>query len=91
MYFVKDNLFSSIGNKTRVKILACLFDREKTVGELIGNCDLSQSAVSQHLSYLRANGLVKAKKVGKYHIYSTKSRKLSKLCKELISIGKKLY
>lgn len=81
---MQKDIFKSIGNKTRAKILACLGESDKTVTELINNCKLSQSAVSQHLIYLKANGLITSTKNGKYQIYSSKDKELSSLCKKLL-------
>ena len=39
-------------------ILCCLADSELTVGDLNKQIDLSQSALSQHLTKLRENGLL---------------------------------
>lgn len=52
-------LLKLLGNKHRLLILCCLMiRREMTVGELVSEIGLSQSALSQHLARLRADGLV---------------------------------
>src|SRR6476646_3096697 len=52
-------LLKLLGNEKRLLILCFLALRgEMTVGELVGVVKLSQSALSQHLSKLRADGLV---------------------------------
>ena len=78
-------LLKSISNITRVKILACLGESDKTVNELIANCHLSQSAVSQHLTYLKQAKLVTANRQGRKQVYSTLDAKLSNLCKQLLT------
>ena len=52
-------LLKLLGNEKRLLILCFLAARgEMTVGELVDVVKLSQSALSQHLSKLRADGLV---------------------------------
>ena len=82
--------FKNLSSKTRITILACLGKSEKTVTEIIKNCDLSQSAVSQHLAYLRKSGLVAAQKKGLYQVYRIENKKLSKICEQLIEISKEI-
>ncbi|MBP9758564.1 winged helix-turn-helix transcriptional regulator [Candidatus Dojkabacteria bacterium] len=79
-------IFKIIGNVTRVKILACLGESEKTVTELISNCCLSQSAVSQHLAFLRDEGVIFSTKKGKYHIYKVADKRLSQICKDILEL-----
>src|SRR6186713_1748484 len=52
-------LLKLLGNEKRLLILCFLAARgEMTVGELVDVAKLSQSALSQHLAKLRADGLV---------------------------------
>jgi len=52
-------LLKMLGNEKRLLILCFLAARgEMTVGKLVGVVKLSQSALSQHLGKLRADGLV---------------------------------
>ena len=52
-------LLKLMANEKRLLILCFLAVRgEMTVGELVGLVNLSQSALSQHLALLRADGLV---------------------------------
>ena len=52
-------LLKLLGNEKRLLILCFLAARgEMTVGELVSVVKLSQSALSQHLARLRADGLV---------------------------------
>jgi len=51
-----------LSNHYRLMILCCLADGELTVGELNMQVDLSQSALSQHLTKLRASGLVETRR-----------------------------
>jgi DNA-binding transcriptional ArsR family regulator len=52
-------LMKSLSNEHRLLILCHLIDAdEMTVGELVSKIGLSQSALSQHLARLRAEGVV---------------------------------
>ncbi len=83
---MNENLFKALGNVTRVKILACLGDEPKNVTGLIDRCDLSQSAVSQHLMYLRRAGLIKCERKGREQIYTVVDLRLSEICRELLQV-----
>lgn len=51
-------LLRALGNERRLMILCQLTDGERSVGELQPLVGLSQSALSQHLSVLREEGVV---------------------------------
>lgn len=51
-------LLKILGNEKRLMLLCLLVEAERSVGELNARVDLSQSALSQHLAVLRADGLV---------------------------------
>ena len=51
-------LLKALANEKRLMVLCMLADGERSVGELNAELDLSQSALSQHLAVLRADGLV---------------------------------
>ena len=51
-------LLRAMANERRLMILCRLGEGEKSVGELVQLVGLSQSALSQHLAQLRADGLV---------------------------------
>lgn len=78
----------AFSNKTRLKLITCLSNREKNVTELIDNCDLSQSAVSQHLMKLRQEGIVKVRRQGREQLYSLTDIKYSKISKNIIKLLK---
>ncbi|MEA4910778.1 Transcriptional activator HlyU [bioreactor metagenome] len=72
----------AIGNKERLGLILCL-EKEKTVNDLLELCQLSQSALSQHLKILRDNKIVSTRREGKQIFYKTKDKKF-------ITIGKLL-
>ena len=51
-------LLRAMANERRFQILCLLCDKELSVGELCQLLDLSQSALSQHLAWLRRDALV---------------------------------
>jgi len=62
-------VFKALGNDTRVLMLKLLGQRPLCVGALAAQLDISQSAVSQHLSILKRAGLVEADKRGYFVHY----------------------
>ena len=74
------DIYSALGNEVRIKLLLCLSSSEKTVTELIQNCGLSQSAVSQHLQKLRGCGMVQVRRDGREKYYSVPDQDLVTIC-----------
>ncbi len=64
------NLFSVMGDNTRVQIISALRLSELCVSDLADLLSLSDSAISHQLRLLRQNNLVKARRDGKYIYYS---------------------
>ena len=56
------HLLKALANEKRLMMLCLLADGERSVGELNAELDLSQSALSQHLAVLRADGLVETRR-----------------------------
>jgi DNA-binding transcriptional ArsR family regulator len=79
--------FSSLG---RIKLLLCLKEKEKNVGELIKNCGLSQSAVSQHLKKLKNWELVSCYKQGKEVYYKLTKKQAALIAEKLLVFYKSL-
>jgi len=70
-------LLKSLANRHRLLILCQLTDGERSVGDLAAFLGLRDSTVSQHLSLLRRDGLVQARRDGQtiwYAIASTPAR-----------------
>lgn len=67
------NLLKSMANEARLMILCQLSQREMTVSDLIKTVPLSQSALSQHLSVLRRERLVKTRRELQFVWYSLDS------------------
>ncbi|MBY6127698.1 metalloregulator ArsR/SmtB family transcription factor [Qipengyuania aquimaris] len=66
-------LLKSMANESRLLILCQLSQAEMSVGELAEVVPLSQSALSQHLSLLRREGLVKTRRSSQFVYYSLDS------------------
>jgi len=77
------NLFSALGSDTRIRILRELADDVLCVGALAMRLDLTQSAVSQHLTVLRNAGLVQSDKQGSYVHYGL-SEDAREFCKSAL-------
>lgn len=63
-------LLKALANEHRLLILCRLAEGELSVGELNARVDLSQSALSQHLSVLRRDGLVSTRREAQTIYYS---------------------
>ena len=83
-------MISAFSNSVRLKLISCLEKDSKNVQELIANCGLSQSAVSQHLSKLKKAGLVKTTRKGKFIYYSLTAKKTGKVANMLTDFIKEV-
>ena len=63
-------VFHTLGDKTRLSIIALLSAGEINVTTICGKLKLPQSSVSHHLGLLRASDLVVARRDGKQIFYS---------------------
>jgi ArsR family transcriptional regulator len=84
------NVLKAFSSLPRIKILICLKEKEKNVSELIKNCGLSQSAVSQHLKKLKNWGLVSCQKQGKEVYYKLNKKNAAEIAKKLLVFYKSL-
>ncbi|MCG7497577.1 metalloregulator ArsR/SmtB family transcription factor [Vibrio sp. Of7-15] len=66
-------LLKAMANERRLFILCYLLDGEMSVGLMSEKLELSQSALSQHLAWLRRDGLVETRKEAQTVYYSLKS------------------
>ncbi|MDP6546137.1 MAG: metalloregulator ArsR/SmtB family transcription factor [Phycisphaerae bacterium] len=63
-------VFHSLGDKTRLAIMALLADGEMNVTTIQNKLKLPQSSTSHHLNLLRVGGLVARRREGKQIFYS---------------------
>lgn len=67
-------LLKALAHGDRLLILCELAQGERCVSELAGELGIEQPALSQQLTVLRANGLVAARRDGKWIYYSISDR-----------------
>ncbi|MGO7224123.1 ArsR/SmtB family transcription factor [Rhizobium ruizarguesonis] len=79
-------LLSAMANPKRLLILCSLVKGEVAVGVLATQVGLSQSALSQHLSKLRAQKLVKTRRDAQTIYYSSTSEPVLKILATLEDI-----
>ena len=64
------NMFSILGDNTRLQIVTLLMHRDANVGEIASELNMTQSAISHQLRILRDAQLLKNSKIGRKVIYS---------------------
>ncbi len=74
-----DDIFRAIADPIRRGILDRLIARERPVGELASEFDVTLSAISQHLRVLRETGLVRERREGRSRVYQIDPRPLVKV------------
>jgi ArsR family transcriptional regulator len=80
---IQGTVFDCFSSEKRVRLILCLKD-EKCVSDLLTLCDLSQSALSQHLKILKDGGVVTCRRDGKKQMYKTVSKKALTLAQDLL-------
>ena len=68
MYDLAD-FFKVFADSTRIRILYCLMEGEKCVGDIAETLEMSQTAISHQLRVLKANRLVRYRRDGKQMYY----------------------
>lgn len=68
-----------LGDKTRLRILKALMEREKTVSQLVQELQSSQANISGHLKTLKNTGILKSRQQGKYVYYSLNDKDIQEL------------
>ena len=63
-------LFKTLGDPTRIRIIFCLFIEEMCVCDIANLLSMSQSAISHQLAVLKRLKLIKARRDGKAVFYS---------------------
>ena len=81
-------LLKMLANENRLLIFCALMDAPMTVGDIAKKVpNIRQSALSQHLTLLRAAGLLSSEKAGQNVIYAIADPRVN----ELIRVLKKYY
>jgi DNA-binding transcriptional ArsR family regulator len=72
IYRIKAEFFRTLGHPARVRVLELLKDGEMTVGDLQAELGIDSSGTSQHLSAMRRQGILEARKEGTSVYYSVR-------------------
>lgn len=72
-----------LADKSRLRILGLLTEREYTVKELAATMDLKEPTISHHLNGLRNLGIVEMRPEGTAHYYSLRQEGIHRLLREL--------
>lgn len=78
-------IFKALSDTTRQQILELLEDRERNVGEIVCNFNLSQPTISRHLSVLKEADLVVDQRQGQNVIYRLNDETLSNAMMEFFA------
>ncbi len=80
------NLLKQVSDPTRLQVIALLSEGEHHVGGLCDQFNMSQPAVSHHLTLLRHGGIVERRRQGQKNFYSLTDTgyRLSKIVKGVI-------
>ncbi|KXG74531.1 MAG: hypothetical protein PWP45_1092 [Tepidanaerobacteraceae bacterium] len=79
----KVRFLESLADKTRLRIVEALREREKTVSQLVQELGASQSNISGHLRLLKISGIIKSRQEGKYVYYSLSSSVIAEFLTKL--------
>lgn len=79
-------LMKTLGHRGRLMVLCQLATGEKSVSELSDLLDIPQSPLSQHLSRMRAEGLVDTRREAQTIYYSLKSDEAGKVIECLYNL-----
>lgn len=78
------NFTKAFASPIRVRILYCLLSGAKNVSGLIGDCDLSQSAVSQHLKKLKDIGVITCINSGRERLYALTNKEFGLIADRIL-------
>jgi DNA-binding transcriptional ArsR family regulator len=73
-------IFQALSDKTRVKIMQLLKEREMCVSDICRHFDMTQPSISHHLDILKRAGLVESEKRGREIHYRFKSDAIIQCC-----------
>ena len=76
-----DATFSALSDPTRRAILGLLANEELSVGELVDQFSITQSAVSRHLNVLEHANLIERRRVGQRRVCTLRTEPLAELDK----------
>lgn len=76
-------ILKALSHPQRLLILGHLLNGPKTVSELVGCTELSQSQMSQFLTRMKMEGLIDSERQGKYQVYTITDKRLMRLMQTL--------
>ena len=83
---LKAKLFRGLADTTRLSILECLRNGEKTTSEIVKETNQNQSNISNHLACLLDCGLVRNRREGKNVFYNLNNERVARLLAESDSV-----
>lgn len=83
----KAELFKTLGNPLRIKILELLRDGDITVADMLQRLEVEPSTASQQLAVLRAHGIVEGQREGT----TVRYRLRDPLVIELLDVARRLF
>jgi len=84
--FIAADFLKTLANSNRLVILSNLMAQEMCVGDLEKNLNISQSALSQHLSRMRAEGLVSTRRESQQIFYKIKDDRVAEVLKTVCNV-----
>ncbi|KAA2283663.1 helix-turn-helix transcriptional regulator [Candidatus Nitrosocosmicus sp. SS] len=79
---LKAKLFRGLADTTRLSILECLRNGERTTSEIVRETNQNQSNISNHLACLLDCGLVRNRREGKKVFYNLNNERVAKFLEE---------
>jgi DNA-binding transcriptional ArsR family regulator len=73
--------FSLLAEPTRLKILNTLCEGERSVNEIVGAIDSTQTNVSRHLNLMYARGVLSRRREGQQTFYAIADQNVVTLCR----------
>ncbi len=78
------DFFKALGNDTRLQVIWCLSQGEKSSGQLAEALEMTPSAISHQLTLLKQLKIVKAKKEGKTRLYQLADDHISRIMQAVL-------
>lgn len=78
------DVFKMFGDKTRIRIIWALFDKEICVYDIAAELGMTQSAISHQLKILKESRIVKSRRDGKNTFYSLHDEHIKRIVEQVI-------
>jgi len=80
IFDLQAELCQTMSNASRLRIVHCLRQGPRSVGNIVLATKLAQPKVSQHLSLLRTGGIVSVHRKGSEMVYRLANPKIARVC-----------